>query len=127
MNVIKSERVIFCDIDDTLIMHTKSAYHTYIDIVLIKDSVEGGHVEAYRNNSMIRLVKEEAARGSYIVAWSRGGYEWANAVIIALGLQEQVKQVMTKPYAYFDDSDISIWLKDRVYIEPNTNYKVKAE
>ena len=127
INVIESERVIMVDIDDTLIMHLKPKEALTTDLVLIPDPVEQGYVEVWKNNPMIRLVKEESARGSYLIAWSRGGFAWAISVLTALGLDDKVKQVMTKPFAYFDDSDVSNWMRDRVYIEASTKYKVKKD
>lgn len=125
MITIKNERIIFCDIDGTLIMHDKPLNALTTDIVLINDTVTDGPIHVWRNNPMIRLVQEEAARGAYIIAWSRGGFKWATDVLMALGLSSKVDQVITKPFAYFDDCEIQTWMKDRVYIEANVNYKVK--
>ncbi len=123
MITIRNERTIFVDVDDTLVMHNQEHWDG-INEVEVQCSLDSkDKIIVYPNNPMIRLVKEESARGSYIVVWSRGGFQWAGNVVIALGLIKYVDQVMTKPYAYFDDKDVSHWLKDRVYIDPKTTYK----
>ena len=82
-----------------------------------------GVIKVGVHEPMVRLLKEESHRGSHIVVWSRGGYEWATNVLKALCIEDYVDQVMSKPSAYFDDKDISEWLKYRVYLKPDTIYK----
>lgn len=125
MITVRNERIIMVDIDGTLVMHDKPLNALTTDIVIVNDYVSEGPITVWRNNPMIRLVQEEAARGAYLIAWSRGGFEWATAVLLALKLDKAVQQVITKPFAYFDDIDCAVWLKDRVYIEPGVSYKVK--
>ena len=124
MNVIKSESVVFFDVDDTLVMHLKDdeLVH-YNETVEVNDPISMGVIRLGVNRPMIRLLQEEAHRGSYVIVWSRGGYEWAHNVLLALYLDDYVDQVMSKPVAYFDDKDIGDWLKYRVYLKPETAYK----
>lgn len=123
-NIIKKEHVVLCDVDETLIMHVDlQTAVTSPDRVDIYDAVEDKHIFVIRNNPMIRLVKEEVARGSYVIVWSRGGYAWAASVVEALGLDKLVHQVMSKPMVYFDDKPIEQWLPYRVYLTPETIYK----
>lgn len=120
--VIRNERVIPTDIDDTIVMHTWTPDQLK-DTVDIPDAITGGFIRVLPNQAMIRLVKEEKARGAYVMAWSRGGYQWAADVILAVGLYDYVDIVLSKPLAYFDDKNVSEWMTDRVYIGPNTKYK----
>ncbi len=128
LKVIKSERVIMVDIDGTLVMHEfdKSIPNAvYVDIL---DPVytDGTTIKLRVNEPMLRLVHEEIARGSQVCFWSRGGFEWATNVVTALDLHSYPKAetiVMTKPFAYFDDADVSSWMPDRVYIGPDVPYK----
>jgi len=123
MITIKNEYIVGCDIDDTLVMHTMG---DILDRVLVDDPVrEGCKIIVYKNNPMIRLIKEEAARGAHIIFWSAGGYQWASNVIDALGLRKQVKNaiIMTKPCSYCDDKDVKEWLSRRIYLTPDTSYK----
>ncbi len=133
MRVIKSERIITVDIDDTMVMHRKvkvgleawipGALVELGETIIVPDRITDTMIELEVNQNMIRLVKEEKHRGATIVVWSRGGYEWAADVVTALGLEDLVDTVMSKPLVYFDDKPVTEWLTDRVYIGPDENYK----
>ena len=138
MNVINKEQLRMLDIDDTIVMHRSKhgsaalgsaerwlelqelATRQYVSLI---DRITGNVIELEINKNMVRLVKEEHHRGATIIVWSRGGYEWAADVITALGLQDYVHTVMSKPLVYFDDKPVTEWLTDRVYIGPDANYK----
>lgn len=124
MQIINNEYVTLWDIDDTLVMHDNDLYQNSHK-VWVKDPVEGDYIELRKNSSMIRLMKEEKARGSHVIVWSRGGHQWAKNVIEALKLEKYVDQVMSKPLAYFDDKPVEEWLKYRVWLSPNVSYKNK--
>lgn len=121
MIVLEKENIKPFDVDDTLVMHDREPCNS--DTVMIVDPYSSFKVFLAKNHPMIRLLKEEKARGGTIVVWSRGGYAWAKAVVEALELEPYVDLIMSKPMVYFDDKDVSEWLKDRVYIGPNTRYK----
>lgn len=122
MKVVKNEHTVFFDVDGTLIdfdSDFEGANETYVDDPI----VPGVQIAVYPNHANIRLLREEKHRGSHVVVWSRGGYAWAASVLIALGLEDQVDEVMTKPFAYFDDIPIEKWLTNRVFLKPGTPYK----
>ena len=122
MKIVKNERLIVCDVDDTLVMH--NTCNLALTEAQVEDPLDRFRkVIVYRNDPMIRLLQEEIQRGSQLIVWSRGGWEWAQNVLMALKLDHLPIIVMTKPYAYFDDKDVSVWLKDRVYISPEVVYK----
>lgn len=124
MQVLRNENVVFVDVDDTLVMHDLSINtHRPVDIVEIQDPIRARVIELRINKPMVRLLKEEKSRGSCIIVWSRGGYQWATNVVKALNLVEHVDQVMTKPLTYFDDKPVEEWLRYRVYLTPDTKYK----
>lgn len=119
--LIKSEQLRMFDVDGTLVYEpTYVLGESNIDVY---DVISGKMITRAINLAMVRLLIEEHHRGSYIVVWSRGGWEWAQAVITALDLTHEVRLIMSKPMVYFDDQDVSAWMKDRVFIEPNINYK----
>lgn len=120
MKTINNEHITFFDCDDTLVMHRE---HVTKNIVSIFCPIEKKFLILEKNTAMIRLLKEEKARGSHVIVWSRGGFAWAESVVKALGLEGHVHQVMTKPLVYFDDKDIREWLPHRIYLGPETNYK----
>jgi len=124
MQVIKSENIKFFDVDGTLILPSlgiddppKSLYADIYDAVTEK------YIRVLVHQPMVRLLREEHHRGGHVIVWSRSGYEWAANVVRALDLVPYVNQVMSKPLAYFDDADVSTWMKDRVYLTPDTVYK----
>lgn len=124
--VLKNERVIMVDIDDTMVMHGIDKNIEGALYVYVKDPVDCDvELKLRLNEPMLRLVREELQRGSQICFWSRGGYQWALNVVTALGFDKHDQEiiVMTKPFAYFDDSPVDKWLVDRVYIGPDVVYK----
>lgn len=125
MLVIKNENTVFFDVDNTLIL-CASEYICHKKI-WVYDPITNSKIEVAVHGSMIRLLREEHHRGSHVIVWSRGGYEWASNVIRALDLENYVHLVMTKPMAYFDDIPIETWLTNRVYFEPNLHKKYKGE
>ena len=122
MKVVKNENIRPFDCDNTLI-YPNSPENENLPPVLIFDPVERRYITLRYNVNMVRLLKEEHQRGSYIIVWSRGGWEWARNAVIALELQQYVDRVMSKPLAYFDDVPVEEWMKDRIYIAPNVVYK----
>lgn len=117
---IKNERVIWVDVDDTLIVH---GVHKSLKMTEVADDVNKGIIMVYRHEQNIRLVKEEFSRGSYVIVHSKGGHQWAADVVEALGLSPYVNQILTKPTAYIDDKPVSEWLTDRIFIPHTQSYK----
>lgn len=127
MNVIRSENNIMVDVDGTLIDHVAPDSLSTLpteEVLSVSDPLQAGKLIKVRiNKAMVRLLEEEHNRGSTIIVWSRGGYRWASNVIQALGLDNKVDYVMTKPLVYFDDVEVQDWLKYRVFLTPETVYK----
>lgn len=119
MKVIENEQLKFFDVDDTLVMPNDGTGTT----VEVYDAVTNKFITMKVHKPMVRLLREEHHRGSYVVVWSRSGYEWAANVIKALDLVSYVHLVCSKPFAYFDDKDIAEWLPYRVYLQPDMKYK----
>lgn len=120
-NVIANENIKVCDIDDTLII-TKTGLleHRHVDVL---DPVNGTMLTFRVHEPNVRLIKEELQRGAHVLVWSRGGWNWANNVISALGIDSKNITVLSKPLVYFDDKDVQHWLKDRVWLDPDVPYK----
>ena len=121
MQTIRNERIIPCDVDDTLIIHNPKGMNIARASVL--DPESGRFLSMGVNEPMVKLVKEEKHRGAYVIVWSRGGYQWALNVVAALELQDYVDLILTKPMVYFDDTPVDKWLETRIYLDPETVYK----
>lgn len=125
--IIRNENIAPFDVDGTLIIHgTIDDLSKYSTVAVVDPVNPLQTITVGVNEPMVRLMREEAHRGATIFVWSRGGYEWADNVIVALGLEAVVDYVMTKPKAYFDDTSVDKWLNDRVFIGPETVYKNKT-
>ncbi len=123
MLIVKKENVSPIDIDGTLIIHCKLADIPSGEGVQVYDAVTKGFITVRINRPMVRLVREARSRGDYVIAWSRGGYRWAADVIKALDLVDCVDLVLSKPLAYFDDTEVGDWMKYRVFLGPEVVYK----
>jgi phosphoserine phosphatase len=126
MKTIQNENVIFFDVDDTLVLWESrsvgSADWAREARVNVVDPYDNKTVYLTKHQPHIKLLMNHKARGSTVVVWSQGGYAWAEAVVKALGLEEYVDLIMSKPRTYVDDLPVSDWLKDRVYISRDSSW-----
>lgn len=120
MKVVKNEMTFFVDIDETLVCwSTTKVAHS----IAIKDPNDDVNNYVVPHLPHIKILKNKKTRGAHVVVWSAGGYAWAEAVVTALGLQEYVDQIMTKPSAYMDDKVATEFMGERIYLPPNSNYR----
>lgn len=120
MKVINSEQIICIDVDDTLVMHAKAKKRD--NLVHITDPYDGFQRCLVMHVPHIKILKDRKARGATILVWSQSGHAWAEAVICALGLQDYVDYVLSKPTAYIDDKKVQDWMAERIYLEPDSLY-----
>lgn len=118
--IITNEAIVMVDCDETLVtwLHNEET-----NGILIKDPNDGNENWVRPHLPHLKVLKNKAARGSFIVVWSAGGYAWAKAVVDALGLQEHVGLIMSKPVAYMDDKMANDFMGERIYLPPDSNYK----
>ena len=99
---LESNNVAFFDVDDTLIHWT---YHPEREGEAINigvgESLLQGRVVPHRVH--IERLKRYKIIGNTVVVWSRSGWDWANAVVKTLQLEDYVDIVMSKPKVYYDD------------------------
>lgn len=110
MKVIRNENIIFTDIDDTIIMHN---YPLNAETVTIDFYGEKRTFGVHSDH--VKLLKNYRARGFIVIAWSGNGYKHTETVINALGINDYVDYVMTKPNRVIDDSEPNNWAP-RIYI-----------
>jgi predicted HAD superfamily phosphohydrolase YqeG len=99
MNVIKSDKCLFVDVDDTLVIWEGSSYRPHFK-----------HIE---------MIKRFHNRGQPVIVWSAGGWAWAARVVKELNLESYVTQVMSKPSWFIDDLPSSVFMpeQNRIFIK----------
>lgn len=108
---IPDRPTVYFDVDDTLVLWREPRDgETPIQIDTFNLTVSTKHV---------RCLKEHAARKHPIVVWSQGGADWAETVVVALGLEKYVDLVISKPRWFYDDMSPKIWLDGWIYKEGN--------
>lgn len=108
MKRIETENIVCFDVDDTLI-----AWNLDPD----KETIE---INGYMMNPIhehITGIKQHKGRGHFIIVWSQGGVDWAEEVVKALGMEDVVDIVMTKPKWYYDDIPANDWMKRIFHLE----------
>lgn len=117
MNSLQSHKVVMVDCDDTLIMWQTSEYPE----LLLVDIPYGPYEPTVGiNQKNVNLVKKLAKLGYTIICWSQSGFDWAQAVSRAVGLQEYVSLYLTKPRYYVDDLKSDAWIGERIWRHPIT-------
>jgi FMN phosphatase YigB (HAD superfamily) len=119
MNVVKNEMTFFVDIDETLVKWSRNERGA-MTIIDPNDGVQNRVVPHWPH---IKILKNKKTRGAHVVVWSAGGYAWAEAVVTALGLQNYVDQIMTKPSSYMDDKIATEFMGERIYLPIDSNYR----
>lgn len=83
MRVLKHERSVAFDVDETLVMWEGQSYTP--------------------NQTNIDSLVRHAKRGHHVTVWSQGGWAWGLQIVKELGLEEYVDEVRTKFSWYCDD------------------------
>ena len=103
---VNNDNIIAFDVDDTLITFENKENCELIEI----SSLDGRYKDYARPlKKHIDMVKNSKVRGHYVVVWSQGGVNWAEAVVKALHLEEFVDLIMCKPSWLVDDIPPNEW------------------
>ena len=119
MEVLNSSKIVFCDVDDTLVMWDWRAIDPEgkgLMEIVNPDTNRAEHVMPHFRH--IELLKQFHVRGHTIIVWSQGGAEWAGNVCRALGIEDMVHLAMNKPDWYIDDLPSSAFMKSPIYLDP---------
>lgn len=113
--VVKSDRLVMIDCDDTLILWDKST-HPVEEQIKIKCYGHTSLVVPHKKqiNTFMKFVK----LGYTMVVWSGSGWRWAEAVSKALKIDKYVALYLSKPRYYMDDLPCERWMGERVYRQP---------
>ncbi len=120
MNIINNESLVFCDVDQTLVVYPEDGNKkATIDILNPNDGIVEKLIP---HEGHIKILKQRKGRGSFIVVWSAGGFAWAAAVVKALGLENHVDMICSKPHIYLDDKPADKIMGERVYLGIDGKY-----
>lgn len=112
MFVLDFDRVLFTDVDDTLV--TFDYPLEYLDRTILIGP-EGFQKRVLPMSKNIEKMKNARVRGHGVVIWSQGGVKWCKAVVEALGLTDYVDAVVTKPSWIYDDLPVEAWMGPRFF------------
>ena len=98
MITIKSTKIVYTDIDNTLLFSLREYPHEVTHEVV---KINGR--KFWVHDPHIEMIKDFKARGHSIVVWSAGGAEWAKLAVEALKLESHVDLVISKPDWFIDD------------------------
>ena len=115
MIVVPCKQTTYFDVDDTLVMWDATPEQleergvdfecpgsfTIIDGEMKETPPWKERLLPHRYH--IEQLKKHKMRGHTIIVWSAGGYDWAAAVVKALGLENFVDLVISKPTWAYDD------------------------
>lgn len=111
---LMDRRTLFCDVDDTLLVHDISEYPAWRRTTI---SCNGREFVGVPHRKNILMLQKFYKLGYQIIVWSRTGESWAKAVVDKLELNPYVDHCLTKPDFYLDDKDVAEWIGPRVYRE----------
>ncbi len=121
IDVIHNENIVCFDVDGTLVIPDTHPVSREITIVNPYSNTPG----EYRiHHGHVELMKIYKGRGCFVRVWSHGGVKWAEAVVAALGLQEYVDSIETKPAKLIDDLPIERIFKT-IFLEEDGGEKRK--
>jgi predicted phosphatase len=111
MKILNDNPTTAFDVDDTLLF-----WHVDEDLPTVTVECDGRTQELNVHTEHINQLKKHKLRGHQIIVWSAGGAAWALAAVKALGIEDYVDVVMSKPVWYYDDAHCSKWMGDPEYL-----------
>lgn len=130
MIVLPSDNAVFCDVDDTLVMWSPTPEQ--MEKYGIKVTCPAGLYKTPEGEikmgpewtqllvphfTHVEQLKKHKARGHFVVVWSAGGWDWAQAAVKALGLDNYVDLVISKPRWTYDDLQAEAFMPKSQYME----------
>ena len=127
MQVIKSNRIVYFDVDDTLILWDwkELGIEDVAGLVAVVDENSGVAEYGLPHHRHIHLMRQFKARGHTVVVWSQGGWNWAERAVKALGIENLVDVIIDKPNWYVDDLHANAYMERPVYLDPMNPLKDK--
>jgi FMN phosphatase YigB (HAD superfamily) len=118
MIVIPGNRIVYCDVDSTILDWDSTQEDKEKNGVLFtcpgsmvydpEDGSEIGFAGEWSellvpNWPQIEQLKKHRLRHHTVVVWSSGGYDWAETAVRTLKLEQYVDVVISKPVWLYDD------------------------
>lgn len=127
MHVIQSHKRVNFDVDETLVIWDwRPVSPDGVGLIDIVDPISG-HIEVVLPHQQhITLLKQFKARGHTVMVWSQGGWAWAESVVKALGIEDLVDYVDSKPDWYVDDLPASAFMGTNIYKHPTDKSQDKS-
>lgn len=113
MKVITKD-VVLCDVDDTLVEWVAPPYNTEDDLLCLDFYGMPKYVREIKVHT--EFLKSLKVRGYYVRVHSGNGALWAEQVVKALGLQDYVDSIETKPAKVIDDKPNNNWMPKPIYL-----------
>lgn len=106
MRILNGDNNLCVDVDDTLVSWDKIGTenhppHESCERVTIEHEGVSAQYWAFHNN--IQSLRTHHQKGHNVIVWSGSGYEWAQSVVRALGIEDHVDLIMCKPRWLLDD------------------------
>lgn len=143
MKVLPCKQPTYFDVDDTLVMWNRPAADDpdAIEITcptsrterFLLEMTDDGNLEPDTptetvsvgtwterlkpHKKHIEQLKLHKLRGHTVIVWSAGGWEWAEAVVRALKLEQYVDLVIEKPMWFYDDLMPNEFMGKRYYMK----------
>jgi len=119
MEIVENDHVVCFDVDSTLIewiwdQFEKSELYDQGNLIDIRMNNYATSVKPHKVH--IELLKRYKAKGKFVIVWTQSGYAWGEAVVKALGIEEYVDVILTKPEKYIDDLKADEWM-EHIYKE----------
>lgn len=122
MKINKNPRIWEFDVDDTIVLWDQSKYPDRAPIEI--PSARKGHTAlVIPHRKTVNLLVKLSKVGWYIRVHTGSGYKWGVKVIRALGLQDFVDEVSSKPLGRTDDKAPGDGLAYDVYRDPKSGYE----
>lgn len=106
------ESVVTFDVDETLILWSRSGKTDVEFICPHYGNIEAGH----KHKEHVQRVKDHYKLGHFVIIWSAGGGEYARRATEALGLLEHSHLQISKPMQYYDDIDAHSFMGRRTFL-----------
>lgn len=101
--VLEESNITVCDVDNTLVIWDKDFRNPGDGKVKLRYGSEDVYLRIHTFHPT--FLKHCYERGDYVQVWSQNGFSWAEQVVKALGLENHVHEIRSKPTRHIDDKD----------------------